>query len=111
MGTDSIVQPLFGAAPAIPTGKGLKVDGTATLSTTTTLNGGTFSAGQLVNPQFLQVQSGTVDVTNQAATIAPWSTVGFGYECNNQLHTWNFQPRINYRRRTPRRNDAEYRDG
>ena len=71
VGTDSIIQRLFGAAPVIPTGKGLKVDGTATLSTTTTLNGGTFSAGQLVNPQFLQVQSGTVDVTNQAVTIAP----------------------------------------
>ena len=75
IGTDPIIQTLFGAAPTIPAGKSLVVEGIATLSTATTLNGGSFSAGQLINPQLLQVAHGTLDVPNQAATIDSGGTL------------------------------------
>ena len=49
IGTDAAITELFGAAPTLTTGKGLTVEGTATLLTAVTLDGGTFTAGQLVN--------------------------------------------------------------
>ncbi len=72
---DAIISGLFGANPVINAGKKLTVEGTATLGTTLTLNGGSFSANQVINPQLVQVQQGTFEVTNQAVTIGAGQTL------------------------------------
>jgi T5SS/PEP-CTERM-associated repeat protein len=72
---DAIISGLFGVNPVIDAGKNLTVEGTATLGTTLTLNGGSFSANQVINPQLLQVQHGTLEVANQAATIGAGQTL------------------------------------
>jgi hypothetical protein len=92
IGSDAIVQTLFGEAPSIPTAKTLAIQGTATLATALTLNGGSFSASQVINPQLVQVQHGTLDVTNQAGTIgsgqvldlAADATINYGLGLTNQ---------------------------
>ncbi|MEX2168636.1 MAG: autotransporter-associated beta strand repeat-containing protein [Pirellulales bacterium] len=48
VGSDAAIADLFGAAPAISTGKGLTVEGTATLAKPLTIDGGTFKANSLV---------------------------------------------------------------
>jgi T5SS/PEP-CTERM-associated repeat protein len=72
---DAIISGLFGTNPVINAGKNLKVEGTATLGATLMLNGGTFSANQVINPQLVQVQHGTFEVADQAATIGPGQTL------------------------------------
>ena len=47
IGTDATITTLFGAFPAIPTGKGLTVEGTATLSKPLTIDGGAFKSTSL----------------------------------------------------------------
>ena len=44
VGSDATITGLFGAGPTISAREGLKVDGTATLSSALTLDGGTFTA-------------------------------------------------------------------
>ena len=48
VGTDAAITDLFGVAPAISTGKGLTVEGNATLSKPLTIDGGTFKTNGLV---------------------------------------------------------------
>jgi T5SS/PEP-CTERM-associated repeat protein len=92
IGSDPIVQTLFGASPTIPTGKGLTVQGTATLAAALTLNGGSFSASQMINPHLVQVNHGTLDIPNQARTIgsgevlnlASDATINYGLGITNQ---------------------------
>ena len=53
----------------------LIVDGSVTVNAPFTLAGGTFSAGQLVNPQNLILSSGTLNVTNGDLAIAAATAV------------------------------------
>jgi T5SS/PEP-CTERM-associated repeat protein len=76
VGTDVAIQDFFGAAPVIPTAKGLTVEGTATLLTSLTLNGGTFSVGDIINSNLLNFQSGTFRMTQASLQIG--STGQFG---------------------------------
>jgi T5SS/PEP-CTERM-associated repeat protein/autotransporter-associated beta strand protein len=48
VGTDAAIADFFGDVPAIPTGKGLTVELTATLSKPLTINGGAFKTNSLV---------------------------------------------------------------
>jgi T5SS/PEP-CTERM-associated repeat protein/autotransporter-associated beta strand protein len=76
VGTDVAIADLFGVEPTIPTGKGLTVEGTTTLTTAITVDGGTFTVGRLVNPSNLQLNRGTLNVTNQALTIGAGGLFG-----------------------------------
>jgi T5SS/PEP-CTERM-associated repeat protein len=60
----------------INVGKGLTVEGVATMLTLVTVDGGTFSAGQIVNPSLLDLQRGTFNLTNQAVTIGTGGLLG-----------------------------------
>ena len=60
VGFDTDISTLFGVVPVVPSGKGLTIEGTATLDTTLTIDGGTFSSGQLVNASSLQLNRGTL---------------------------------------------------
>ena len=48
LGTDPLIEEHYGTLPAIPTGKGLTVEGTATLSKPLTIDGGKFKSNNLV---------------------------------------------------------------
>jgi T5SS/PEP-CTERM-associated repeat protein len=76
LGTDPIVTQLFGANPTIVTGKSLTVEQTATLSTSLTVDGGTFSASQLVNAGLLDLRRGTLNLTNQEVAISSGGLFG-----------------------------------
>lgn len=76
LGTDPIVPQVFGSIPTIRTGKGLTVEQTATLSTSLTIDGGTFSAAQLVNAGSLDLRRGTLNLTNQEVTIGSGGLFG-----------------------------------
>ena len=69
IGTDVAIAELFGFEPTIPTGKGLTIENIATLTRAITVDGGTFTVGRLVNPSNLQLNRGTLNVTNQALTV------------------------------------------
>jgi len=69
VGTDVPIAELFGFEPTIPTGKGLTIENIATLTKAITVDGGTFTVGRLVNPSNLQLNRGTLNVTNQALTV------------------------------------------
>jgi autotransporter-associated beta strand protein len=56
-------------------GRNLIVDGMATVTAPLTLAGGSFSAGQIVNPQNLILSSGTLNVTNSDLAIAAATAV------------------------------------
>ena len=58
------------APSVIPTAKGLTVEGSATLVTPLTLNGGTFSVGDIVNSNLLNFQRGTFRMTQANFNIA-----------------------------------------
>ena len=53
----------------------LVVDGVATIEAPLTLAGGSFSAGQIINPQNLILSSGTLNVTNSDLAIAAATAV------------------------------------
>lgn len=65
------VNILFGASPLIPADKQLAVTGTATLQTTTTIDGGTLSVGSLAGPEYLQFNTGTFNLTGDNLTVGP----------------------------------------
>ncbi|MEZ6191397.1 MAG: hypothetical protein R3C45_08925 [Phycisphaerales bacterium] len=76
IGSDSAIQRIFGAAPTLVSGKGLTVEGTATLLTTTTVNGGTFTTNGLVNGHNLKLQHGTFNLQDQALVIGGGQLLG-----------------------------------
>ncbi len=63
VGADPIVSTFFGSSPVIPTAKGLDVEGTATLVAPVTINGGTFTVGDIDNTALLTFQRGTFRMT------------------------------------------------
>ncbi len=63
-------------AQPIGPAKTLAIAGTATLTTPLTLDGGTFSAGSLINPFFLDFQRGTFALTTDNLDIAPTGLFG-----------------------------------
>ncbi len=85
IGTDLAILDLFGSAPTLAAGKGLAVEGTATLQTAVTLDGGTFSAGVLVNSSALHLQRGTLNLTNQAVTIGTGGLLGNTLDLNDDM--------------------------
>jgi autotransporter-associated beta strand protein len=56
-------------------GRNLVIDGMATIDAPLTFAGGTFSAGQLINPENLILSSGTLNVTNSDLAIATATAV------------------------------------
>ena len=58
-----LLQTVLGGAHTISSGKTLQVDGSTTLNNELTLSGGTFSTGEVVNPQLLQFKRGTLRLT------------------------------------------------
>ena len=70
VGTDAAIANFFGDTPIIPTGKGLTVEGTGTLSTTLTIDGGTFKANSLVTGAggALNFDRGVLELTGGAIT-------------------------------------------
>ena len=76
IGTDAVIRDFLGAAPTIGPGKGLTIEGTATLLTTLTLDGGTFTGGQVVGGQNLVLRRGTLSLTNQAVVVSPSGLLG-----------------------------------
>jgi T5SS/PEP-CTERM-associated repeat protein len=85
IGGDSAIIDLFGAAPTISSGKGLTVEGTATLLTAVTIDGGTFSVGGLASAEELQLVRGTLNVTNQAVTIGSGGILGSSLDVNEDM--------------------------
>jgi hypothetical protein len=67
IGADSTISELFGASPTIANGKGLTVEGTATLaSTPLTLAGGTFAAGTIA-----AMPGGQLRTTQSSQVLGP----------------------------------------
>jgi T5SS/PEP-CTERM-associated repeat protein len=66
IGTDAAVQSLYGTSPLLLVGKGLTVEGTATLSSDLTINGGTFTAGAIDGAGGLNFASGNLAITGPA---------------------------------------------
>jgi T5SS/PEP-CTERM-associated repeat protein len=68
IGSDATITRFFGAIPTIAAGKGLAVEGTATIATAVTLNGGTLRANSLaVNGSFF-FGGGLLELTGGAIT-------------------------------------------
>lgn len=74
VGADQTMIKMVGVAPLISAGKEIVVEGTATLFSAVTVDGGTFTAGQIVNAQRLSLRSGRLNVTNQAVTVGSGGT-------------------------------------
>lgn len=70
IGTDPLISTYFGSSPVIPGGKGLSIDGTATLQAALLVDGGTFTAAQISNAGSLDLRRGTLNLTGQAVTIS-----------------------------------------
>ena len=68
LGTDAVIQQHFGSVPVIPAGKGLTVEGIATISSALTLNGGTLRASSLVVNGPLQFTGGLLELTGGTIT-------------------------------------------
>jgi T5SS/PEP-CTERM-associated repeat protein len=85
VGSDTAIADIFGGAPTLTAGKGLIVEGTATLQATVTLDGGTFTAPNVVNGQHLNLQRGTLNITNQAVTIGPGGLLGGVLDVNEDM--------------------------
>jgi T5SS/PEP-CTERM-associated repeat protein len=81
---DPILDTL-GPAPTLTANKGLTIEGTATLQTIVTLDGGTFTAGQLANGYNLRLQRGTLHLTSQALTIAAGGLLGNTLDLNDDM--------------------------
>jgi T5SS/PEP-CTERM-associated repeat protein len=74
---DPAITDFFGTAINLPDHKGLTIEGTATIDSPITIDGGTFTVGQLAGaPLGGSLHRGTLNVTNQAVTIE--STGPFG---------------------------------
>jgi T5SS/PEP-CTERM-associated repeat protein len=82
IGTDEAITDILGVAPRLTSGKGLTVEGTATLLSAFTLDGGTFSVGALASAEELQFVRGTLNVTNQAVTIGAGGPLGRSLDVN-----------------------------
>ncbi len=76
IGLDPVIDGFFGAAPLIPSGKALVVQGAATLLTQLTLDGGTLTVGELASGALLDLQRGTLNITNQAVDVQAGGTFG-----------------------------------
>jgi hypothetical protein len=74
VGADETMNKMIGAAPTITPGKGVVVEGIATLLSAVTLDGGTFSAGQIVNANRLKLRSGALGISDQAISVGPGGT-------------------------------------
>lgn len=74
VGTDAVIAEFFGSAPTIAFGKGLAVEGVATLQRTVILDGGTLSVGSLVGPQLLDFRRGVLNITNEAVSVGAGGT-------------------------------------
>ncbi len=61
IGSDAAILDFFGGAPTLVAGKGLTIDGAATLLGIVTVNGGTLSVGQIANGQNLHLLHGTLN--------------------------------------------------
>ncbi|MBI2826216.1 MAG: PEP-CTERM sorting domain-containing protein [Planctomycetia bacterium] len=85
VGASVEISLLFGDAPVLGVGKGLSVEGSATLARTVTLDGGTFTAGQLVNGSLLDLKRGTFNLTNQAVTIGSGGPLGSTLDVNEDV--------------------------
>ena len=85
IGSDPLITQFFGSAPTLMSGKGLTVEGTATLLTVVTLDGGTLSANQLANGYNLRLQRGTLNLTNQAVTIGTGGLLGNTLDLNDDM--------------------------
>ncbi len=69
IGTDAIITNFYGGSPIVSANKGLTVEGTATLLTPLTLNGGTFAFNDIDNSGFLNFQQGTLRMTGSSLLI------------------------------------------
>ena len=74
IGTDPIINQFFGVAPTLGADRGLIVDGTATISTALTLNGGKLTATNIVANGPLQFSGGVLELTG--GTITGISNLG-----------------------------------
>ena len=73
---DTTLDDVLGQSHTIVPLQHLAANNIATLQTSVVLDGGTFSAGQLVNPQLLHIDRGTLNLTNQAVVIEPGGVLG-----------------------------------
>ncbi len=85
IGTDPAIHDLFGSVPNIAAGKGLTVEGSATLLTSVTLDGGTFTSGSLTSASNLHLQRGTFNLTNQAVSIGGGGLLGGTLDLNDDM--------------------------
>ena len=74
IGTDPVINQFFGIAPTLGADRGLTVDGTATISTALTLNGGKLTATNIVANGPLQFSGGVLELTG--GTITGISSLG-----------------------------------
>jgi hypothetical protein len=80
IGTDEAILDILGGAPTLTVGKGLAVEGTATIHSSLTLAGGAFTAPQIVNANKLNLLQGTFNLTNQPATVGNAGLLGSSLE-------------------------------
>ena len=73
------------ASPVLPIGKGLTVEGTATVLSATAIDGGTLTAGVLANARSLDLRRGTLNVTNQLLTIDSTGPFGDTLDVNDDM--------------------------
>jgi T5SS/PEP-CTERM-associated repeat protein len=86
LATDPAIKEFFGTAINLAAGKGLTIEGTATIDTSITIDGGTFSVGQLAGaPLGESLRRGTLNVTNQAITIGPGGSFGSQLEVDDNM--------------------------
>jgi hypothetical protein len=85
IGSDQTILKVFGGAPTLTSGKELSIEGTATLLTVVTLDGGTFTAPSIVNGQNLSLQRGRLNITNQAVTIGAGGLLGSTLDLNDDM--------------------------
>ncbi len=85
IGSDGLITTYFGTSPVLQAGKGLGVEGIATLLTPVLIDGGTFSVGQLVNAANLGMNRGTFNLTGQALTIGAGGTFGSTLDLNSGM--------------------------
>jgi T5SS/PEP-CTERM-associated repeat protein len=85
LGSDPDIANFYGASPNLQDGKGLGVDGTATLVSSVTINGGTFSAGQIVYGGNLILNRGKFNLTNQILTIGAGGLLGSTLDLNDDM--------------------------
>ncbi len=85
IGSDAVIADILGPGPTLTSGKGLTVEGNATLTTILTLDGGTLTAAQLANGSNLRLQRGTLNVTNQAVTVGAGGLLGSTLDLNEDM--------------------------